>query len=483
MEAVAQTSVRAAPHDHGMSQNFLTCDRDQALLMPPSLREWLPDDHLAWFVLEAVEQMDLEPFYAAYRTDGWGRAAHDPRMMVALLLYAYAVGERSARAIERRCSEDVGFRVITANQAPDHATIARFRVRHQDALAGLFGEVLGLCAKAHLVSVAVLAIDSTKLHANASGLANRSYEQIAKEIIEEAGRIDAAEDERFGERRGDELPPELADPRTRREWLHKARRELQEEQAARPAPSSRAERLAEGKRRLEEQQETERRAVAELEARRSRHHAETGKQPVGRPPKPRQRAASPPGKVNLTDPDSRSVRTARGFIQGYNAQAATTEDQIVVAAEVTIGSADGGQLEPISQTVLRELNAAGIEQAPEVVLADAGYWHKQQIERLAAQGIPALVPPDGHARADNARTRRGGIYEFMRKTLAGGRGRELYRRRQVMVEPVFAHIKVGRRADRFQRRGLAACRAEWRLITATHNLLKLHRHGLAFAAV
>jgi transposase len=471
-----------------MSQNFLPCDRDQTLLMPPSLREWLPDDHLAWFVLEAVEQMDLEPFYAAYRQDGWGRAAHDPQMMVALVLYAYAVGERSARGIERRLCEDVGFRVIAANQAPDHATIARFRVRHQDALADLFGEILGLCAKAGLVSTGVVAIDSTKLQASASGHANRDYRQIAKEILEEADRIDAEEDERFGERRGDELPPELCDSRSRREWLRRARQELAKERAARPVARSRPNRLHEAKRRLEEEHALERQAVEAYEAgraERERELAAAGRRMKGRPrTKPLLVPPQPSGRVNLTDPDSRPVRTPHGFIQGYSAQAATTAEQIVIAAEVTLGSSDGGQLAPMGAAVRQQLKGAGIGQAPGVVVADAGYWDRSQIEGLAAQGIPALVPPDGQQRrsADAQRARRGGIYDFMRATLAGGRGRELYRQRQAMVEPVFAHIKVGRRADRFQRRGLAACRAEWRLITATHNLLKLHRHGLRLQA-
>lgn len=169
-----------------MSQNFIACDREQELLLPPSLREWLPPDHLAWFMLDAVGEMDLAAFHASYRADGHGRAAHDPAMMVALLLYAYAIGERSSRRIERRCLEDVAFRVITANQAPDHATIARFRVRHERALGELFGEVLALCARGGLVSVGVIAVDGTKLHANASQHANRDYEQLAREILEEA---------------------------------------------------------------------------------------------------------------------------------------------------------------------------------------------------------------------------------------------------------------------------------------------------------
>ena len=216
-----------------MSQNFIPCERDQQLLMPTDLREWLPEDHLAWFVLDAVEELDLEPFYSAYRDDGWGRAAHDPQMMVALMLYAYATGERSARRIERRCAEDVAYRVITANQVPDHATIARFRARHADALAGLFSEVLGLCARAGLVSVGTIALDGTRVLANAADSANTTYGRLAAEILEEAATVDEAEDARFGDARGDELPPELADPRTRKERLREAKRRL--DQGTRPS--------------------------------------------------------------------------------------------------------------------------------------------------------------------------------------------------------------------------------------------------------
>src|SRR5215208_7800413 len=167
-----------------MAQNFIACDREQILLLPPSLREWLPDEHLAWFVIDAVAEMDLEPFYSAYRSDGWGRAAFDPQMMVALLLYAYALGERSARKIERRCSEDLACRVICANRVPDHATIARFRARHEEAIGELFGGVLELCAQAGLVKVGVVAVDGTKIAAAATHHARRSYDQIAKEILE-----------------------------------------------------------------------------------------------------------------------------------------------------------------------------------------------------------------------------------------------------------------------------------------------------------
>src|SRR6266536_3409251 len=193
-----------------MPQNFIDCDREQVLLMPPSLREWLPEDHFAWFVLGAVVELDLSAFYAAYRDDGHGRAAHDPAMMVGLLLYAYARGRRSSRVIERACVEDVAYRVIAANQVPDHCTIARFRQRHEAALAGLFSEVLELCAEAGLAQVGVIAVDGTKVHANASRDATRDYEQIAEEILADADAVDRAEDERFGDARGDELPPALS---------------------------------------------------------------------------------------------------------------------------------------------------------------------------------------------------------------------------------------------------------------------------------
>src|SRR6516225_3650090 len=188
-----------------MPQNFIECDREQLLLMPPSLRDWLPENHFAWTILGSVEEMDLSAFYADYRADGHGRPAYEPAMMVALLLYAYARGNRSSRAIERACVEDVAYRVIAANKAPDHSTIAEFRLRHEQALAELFGEVLSLCKTAGLVKVGVVAMDG-----------NRTYQQIAKEILEEARRIDEAEDALYGDARGDELPEQLRTSEGRR---------------------------------------------------------------------------------------------------------------------------------------------------------------------------------------------------------------------------------------------------------------------------
>jgi transposase len=284
-----------------MAQNFIAADREQVFLMPPSVCEWLPAGHLAWFVLDAVAELDLAAFYAAYRADGRGRPAHDPAMMVALVLYAYAVGERSTRRIERRCREDVAFRVVAANLAPDHATIARFVVRHQDALAGLFSQVLALCAKAGLVRAGTIALDSTKVAANASGLANLDYERIAAEILAEGIATDEAEDRLYGDACGDELPPELADSKSRRERLRAAKAELEAEW------------------------EAERRARREMLDARAEHQARTGRRPNGRPPVERDMSGDPPGRVNLTDRDSRPVKTPRGFIQGYNAQAVATE--------------------------------------------------------------------------------------------------------------------------------------------------------------
>jgi transposase len=462
-----------------MGQNFLAADRGQPYLLPPDVRDWLPERHFAWFVIDAVEHMDLAAFYAAYRADGHGRAAFEPSLMVAVLLYAYARGTRSSRAIERACEEDVAFRVIATHHVPDHTTIARFRQRHQDALAGVFGEVLRLCVDAGLVDVSLVAVDGTKVHANASERATCDYEQIAREALAEAGAIDAEEDERYGDRRGDELPEELATREGRARWLADAKRRLEERRAqeAKPIPASRRARLREAKRRLEEDHRVELRANADYEAYRARGVDKRGRK-LGRPPKPFTPPEVPQGKINTTDPDSRNVKTPRGWVQGYNAQAATTERQIVIAAELTNSSADFGQIAPTVDAARRELRAAGVADDPEVVLADAGYWHQHQMQRLAADGLQVLIPPDADKRRGTRPGWTGGLYAFMRRVLETPAGRALYKKRQGMIEPVFAHTKFNRKIDRFQRRGRAACRSEWRLITATHNLLKLHQHAL-----
>ncbi len=509
-----------------MAMNFLACDREQAFLMPPDPRDWLPAGHLAWFVLASVEEMDLEAFYGSYRQDGWGRAAFEPSMMVALLMYAYARGERSSRGIERRCVEDVAYRVIAAQQTPDHATIARFRVRHEAALAGLFSEVLGLCRESGLVKVGVIAIDGTKVHANASHHSSVDYEQLAREILKEAGEVDAAEDALYGDARGDELPEHLRthegrraalraakeklareradrqdgkaeahgvelvfDPEAivarvqgREGWVREARHQLDEHRrlAADPIPRSRAERLLECERRMQENLRVEREANEAYE-----HHRATGVSKDGRRfgarPNPYVAPEVPSGKINLTDLDSRNVKTPRSYTQGYNVQAVVNEQQIVLAAEVTLSSPDFGHLEPMITATLRELEQIGVSDTPGVALADSGYWHEQQIDEVVNTGTQVLIPPDAGKRNTPRRGWTGGRYAFMRTVLAGELGGALYRKRKAMVEPVFAQTKHNRRINQFHRRGRSAARSEWRLITATHNLMKLHKHQIAAA--
>src|SRR5271167_2469169 len=519
-----------------MPQNFLECDREQAFLMPPDPRDWLPEDHLAWFVLASVEQLDLAAFYGSYRLDGWGRAAFEPSMMVSLLLYAYARGERSSRGIERKCVEDVAYRVIAAQQKPDHATIARFRARHEDALAELFSSVLGLCKEAGLVKVGVVAIDGTKVHANASHHCNVDYEQLAREILREAGEIDAAEDEQYGDGRGDELPEHLRTSEGRRAalaeakrklersrdgaenespeieatagpvapgvkieldaevivprvqgrdgWLLEARRQLDEHRLreAKPIVRSRAQRLLEAERRLQQDLAVERYANEAYESYRAQGRDKRGRR-LGHPPKPYESPETPAGKINTTDLDSRNVKTPRSYTQGYNAQAVVNEEQIVLAAEVTASSPDFGHLEPMIKATKRELQAIGVTETPGVAVADSGYWNEQQMDNVVAnEHVQVLIPPDAGKRDTPRRGWDGGRYTSMRETLQTDFAGGLYRRRKAMVEPVFAQTKHNRRINQFQRRGRSAARSEWRLITATHNLLKLHKHQIAVAA-
>ncbi len=453
-------------------------------MLPPSLREWLPEDHLAWTVLEAVEQMDLGAFYGVYRADGHGRPAYEPSMMVALLLYAYARGNRSSRGIERACVEDIAYRVIAANRAPDHSTIAEFRKRHEAAIAGLFSEVLALCAEAGLANVGVIAVDGTKVQANASRFANLEYEQIARQILDEAEEIDRAEDELYGERRGDELPLEVSRHNGRREWLREAKRRLEEKRAAegKPVPRSRQARLQESKRRLEENLEVERQANAAYEAWRARGiSADGARRMAPGTVKPYQPPDTPAGKVNITDPDSREVKTVRWVIQGYNPQAVVNDQHVVIAAEVTVDSSDFGHLEPMVTATRAELERIGVNETPGVLLADAGYWHNEQMDNVTASGIRLLCPPEAATRKGTRPGWDSGRYSWMRSVLATELGQQLYRKRKVMIEPVFAQMKFNRKFDRFHRRGRAAARSEWRLLAATHNLLKLHSLRIATA--
>ena len=446
-----------------MAFNFVACDRDQEFLLPPSLREWLAEDHLAWFVLDAVDAIELDAFYAEYRGDGWGRAAFDPGMMVALLLYAYAVGERSSRQIERRCREDVAFRVICANRVPDHATVARFRVRHEQALAATFTQVLALCARAGLVSVGVVALDGSLISGDASPAATRTYAGIREEvdaILEQAAQADAAEDAQFGDTRGDELPAPLADRRSRLERLRRCREELEREEAE--AMAARAANLAW----------------------RAEWEAEHGRKLGGRKPSPPDPDALSKRKLNITDPDTRLIARRGGrSVQGFNVQVVASPNQIVLAAEVTQAINDSDQLERMVDRAISELAEAGIEEPIGAVLADGGYWNSTQLAMTRARQIQVLIPTKNRRRTAPRKLspRQGDEARRIEAILDTPEGRARYRRRQQIVEPVFAHIKYLRRIDRVQRRGLRACQAEWKLIASTHNLLKLWRASQAAA--
>jgi transposase len=328
--------------------NVRSGDLDQLLLMPPSVRDWLPEDHLAFFVIDVVAELDLGLFYRAYRGDGRGGATYDPAMMLAVLIYACCTGERSSRRIERRLVEDVAYRVLAVNQRPDHATLARFRRRHQGAIATLFGQVLALCVKVGLVDAGLVAIDGTKIAADASFFANRGREELAAEILAEAEKTDAGEDELFGERRGDELPGGWSGGQDRRSRIRSALEEL-DRQTARDYETRMAER-------------------AEKEA-------ATGRKLTG--PKPSAEAArrARPRRANTTDPHSRIIATgARGALQGYNAQAAATAGQLIVAAQVTATTNDQPHFVPMATAVIENLAEAGHATGVGVFVADAGYW-------------------------------------------------------------------------------------------------------------
>ena len=516
-----------------MPQNFIESRCEQGFLLPPDVRDWLPRDHLVWCVIDAVKEMDLSAFYGAYRADGHGRAAYEPLMMVTLILYSFSTDVRSSRRIECHCRQDVAYRVITGNLVPDHATIARFIDRHQQALAGLFTEVLGLCDRAGLVESGVVSIDATRIAGNASPEVNYTFEQIAMEIVAEAVATDEAEDEEFGERRGDELPEQLRTPEGRREffrharrqrqperrrsepagepetegseevpleldaeeivgrgrqgrdaWLREGKRQLEQHRWEEPDPISRSREerplLAAG--RLDEELSVERRANDAYQAYREQGRMRDGRR-FGRPPNPHQPPEVPEGKVNITDPDSRPIPVGFGFVQGYNAQTAVNEQQIVLAAEITNNSTDFSQLAPIVDAVLRELTRAGIARRPEAIAADVGYWNEQQMDEVVAdRHIPVLVAPDKGSRDTPSRWLTSGRATWARAVLGSEDGRERYAKRKQTVEPLYGDTKHNRGFTRFHRRGRMKVRTEFRLLMMAHNLTKVHRHHLATQA-
>jgi len=454
-----------------MSYNLIECNREQMYLMPVSLEEWLPEGHLAWFTLDAVEAIDLSKFYLKYRADGWGRAAYEPQMMVSLLLYAYCLGMRSSRQIERACEVDIAFRVITANQKPDYSTICRFRSQNEEELGMLFTQVLRLCAEAGLVKAGVVALDGTKVKADASLSANRTQEHIEAEVrkmLAEARERDEEEDRLFGkDSRGDEIPEELKDRRTRLARLKECQERLAQEKDEKV--QCQAERTK--KRQVEEE---------------AMGHKKRGRKP-NEVAKVMQAEAKT--KANVTDPDSRIMKTRAGYIQGYNAQAVVDRGQIILAADVTQEPNDVHQLHPMTEKAQQELQAVGIEEGIKRELADAGYWSEDNIVNSSPTDPDFLIATTKDWKQRKALREQGAPrgripeqlsvqYRMERKLLTKG-GRALYKLRSQMVEPVFGQIKSARGCDTFMRRGLGAAQSEWRLICATHNLLKLFRNNHA----
>jgi len=453
-----------------MAYNLLPLDREQGYLMPPSLREWIPEGDLVWFILDSAEQMDLGEFYAAYRNDGWGAAAYDPAMMVGVLLYAYCQGIRSSRKIAQALERDVGFRVVAANQQPDFRTICRFRSEHEKALERLFVQVLRLCREAGLVKLGVVALDGAKITANAALEANRNYKSIEEEVrrmLAEAKQVDTEEDVLFGpERRGDELPEGLG------------RR------------AERLKRLQEAKTRLEKEAEAAARSARERLEQREVEEAASGKKKRGRKPKVAEPVPVEEAKANITDPDSRIMKGRQGYVQGYNAQAIVSRDQIIIAVGVTQEANDVRQLKPMLEAMERTLEAAGIEERPRAGLADAGYWSEANVASCTCQGGPELlIATTKDWKQRKALRERGcprgriprdlSLRERMERKLLTRRGRGMYRLRGITVEPVFGQVKEGQGCRRFMRRGLGAAQCEWSLMGTTHNLLKLWRSGQA----
>ncbi|MGE5506954.1 MAG: IS1182 family transposase [Chitinophagales bacterium] len=456
-----------------MSKTYRPYNPDQMFLLPPSLKEWLPEDHLVFFIDEVFNGLDLSAIEQVYEQEERGYPPYDPQMMVKVLFYAQCVGVRSSRKIERRIQEDVAFRILAANNFPKFRAISNFRRRHLKALAALFTQVLGMCDQAGLVKLKHVALDGTKIKANASkhkamsyGRMKESEEQLTKEIeryLRKDQEIDEREDRKYGaDVRGDELPPELATREKRLEWIRAAKAALEaaarEEQAKEnddddpPAPTD---------------------PGPAKPSKRGRRKTSSG---------------TPKDKMqyNFTDPESRIMLNAdKAFIQGYNAQAVVDSgSQIVVAADVTNQASDNPQLPQMMRAVKTNLG-----RNPKEISADAGFFSRANLEFLASEEIDALIPPDkqrhnsGQSCSPRGRIPKNlSLADRMRRKLRTKHGREGYALRKYTVEPVFGQIKAARGFTSFLLRGLEKVRAEWLIACTAHNLLKLRNARLRATA-
>ena len=463
-----------------MGKSFRSDDLNQSLLLAPSLHDWLPENHLARFMVDVVESLDLSAIHASYDAgDGRGQSAYAPAMMVRVLLYGYTTGIYSSRKLQARTFDDVAFRFLSADEHPDHSTLAEFRKRHLQALGGLFTQALQLCQKAGLVKLGHVAIDGSKLQANASKHKAMSYgrmgeaeKQLKDEIdalLKRAEAEDAAEDEKFGKgRSGDDLPAELARRESRLAKLQEAKRALEAE--------------------ARQQAEEKKAAVEARIAERHQQQERTGKKIRGAEPKapdPDTETPKANAQRNFTDPESRIMPSGSqkgAFVQGYNAQIAVDgQAQIIVAVDVIQQTTDNHQLAPMLEQTERNTGAW-----PQAASADSGYWNPQQVEKIQGQGIDLHVATGKQKHGETGQPVDGSpvdageelsLRERMKKKLGSEAGRDVYRMRKAIVEPVFGQIKEWRGFRRFSLRGLDKVRGEWKLVCMTHNLLKLFRSG------
>jgi len=531
----------------GVAKRYLPVDRSQPFLLPPSVQEFIAEDDLAWFLIDAVAAMDTTAFHARSHLGSAGRAGYDPEMLLTLLVYAYCLGQRSSRRIEALCVRDLGFRVVTGNRVVDHSTIAAFRANHEEAIKNLFTEVLLLCAKAGLRQVGVVAVDGTKIAASA-GLGktrerealHREYERLSTEVesmLAQAAGTDADQDSLYGpDNRGDELPAELRRRLDRLARLKEAVRQIDQARAEHDADEHgstptgrprRADKVATAQRKLDQ-------LTARRDQREAKEHAAGRRLPGSRPdydvlivaaeadlaaaqgqantalavPEPPSTALAvpePPSTAvavrpgcsvehlpsaarrgNATDPDSRVLKTQRGWTQGYNCQAASVRVQhgrrLVLAAEVSQDANDVRLAIPMMNTAVVNADRAGLDTI-DLFALDAGYWSD---ENLTAPGPDRVIAP-GKNRVMLTELRANGYAtdepppdaspaDRMRHRLRTQAGAESYAQRAPTIEPVFGDTKHNRGITAFQRRGKPAVDNEWKLVNATSNLLTLHRH-------
>ena len=439
-----------------MNYNFRSYNPKQPYLLPPSLDDWLPQDHLARFISETVDQMDLSALITAYRANGQGSAAYHPAMMVKILLYAYCMGIPSSRKIAKALVDDVAFRWLAAGNFPDFRTISEFRKRHLRALQDLFPQILLLCKASGLVKAGIIALDGTKVKANASLSRNKTYEQLSKQekrlkekleaLLEQAEKTDQEEDRLYGSKRGDELPEDLSTAEKRLAKIKEAKKYL----------------------------EARKKAEAKKSKESHKKHGRKSQKPDD--------TVKPETKVNMTDSESRIQKTSKGYIQGYNAQAVATENQIVIACDVVNEANDIHQLKPMLEQA--QQNLSEIDVYAKTVLADAGYCSDDNLEYLESKDeINALVSTRKEQEMRKAESgsknirHRSDRYKAMDRNLQNPVSRYIYGFRKRIIEPVFGQMKHCQGFSGFLLRGLEKVKNEFTLWCSAHNILKLYRYG------